>query len=57
MVGYDTTRRLRTAYPGFGLPVTFVIDESGVVTHQLEGGVTVEDLESLFRRAGQAPAS
>lgn len=49
MVGYDATGRLRTAYPGFGLPVTFVIDTTGVVTHQLEGGVTVTDLEALFR--------
>jgi cytochrome c biogenesis protein CcmG/thiol:disulfide interchange protein DsbE len=48
-VGYDTTRRLRDSYPGFGLPVTFVIDETGVVTHQLEGGVTTDLLESLFR--------
>lgn len=48
-VGYDTTRRLRDSYPGFGLPVTFVIDETGTVIHQLEGGVTKEDLESLFR--------
>ena len=49
MVGFDTTQRLRTSYPGFGLPVTFVIDERGAVTHQLEGGVTTEDLEALFR--------
>lgn len=49
VVGYDTTRRLRDSYPGFGLPVTFIIDETGTVTHQLEGGVTVETLESLFR--------
>jgi cytochrome c biogenesis protein CcmG/thiol:disulfide interchange protein DsbE len=48
-VGYDTTRRLRDSYPGFGLPVTFVIDEAGLVTHQLEGGVTTGVLESLFR--------
>ncbi len=48
-VGYDTTRRLRDSYPGFGLPVTFVIDETGLVTHQLEGGVTTDLLESLFR--------
>ena len=49
VVGYDTTQRLRDSYPGFGLPVTFVIDEAGTVVHQLEGGVTIEDLESLFR--------
>ena len=49
VVGFDVTQRLRTSYPGFGLPVTFVIDESGTVTHQLEGGVTTEDLEALFR--------
>jgi cytochrome c biogenesis protein CcmG/thiol:disulfide interchange protein DsbE len=49
VVGYDATRRLRDSYPGFGLPVTFVIDETGTVIHQLEGGVTIEDLESLFR--------
>ncbi len=49
VVGYDTTRRLRDSYPGFGLPVTFIIDETGTVVHQLEGGVTIEDLESLFR--------
>ena len=48
-VGYDTTRRLRDSYPGFGLPVTFVIDRSGVVTHQIDGTVTVAILESLFR--------
>ncbi len=48
VVGYDTTQRLRDAYPGFGLPVTFIIDETGTVTHQLEGGVTTEDLEALF---------
>ena len=49
VVGYDTTQRLRDSYPGFGLPVTFIIDETGTVVHQLEGGVTIEDLESLFR--------
>lgn len=49
VVGYDTTQRLRDSYPGFGLPVTFVIDETGTVVHQLEGGVTLEDLEALFR--------
>ena len=49
VVGYDTTQRLRDSYPGFGLPVTFVIDETGTVVHQLEGGVTTDDLESLFR--------
>ena len=49
VVGYDTTQRLRDSYPGFGLPVTFIIDETGTVIHQLEGGVTIEDLESLFR--------
>lgn len=49
MVGYDTTRRLRDSYPGFGLPVTFVIDETGIVIHQLEGGVTTGALETLFR--------
>lgn len=48
-VGYDTTRRLRDSYPGFGLPVTFIINESGTVTHQIDGTVTVELLESLFR--------
>lgn len=49
VVGYDTTRRLRDSYPGFGLPVTFVIDRSGIVTHQIDGTVTVEILEALFR--------
>ena len=49
MVGYDSTRRLRDSYPGFGLPATFIIDETGTVIHQLEGGVTVADLEALFR--------
>ena len=49
VVGYDTTQRLRDSYPGFGLPVTFVIDQTGTVIHQLEGGVTQDDLESLFR--------
>lgn len=48
-VGYDTTRRLRDSYPGFGLPVTFVIDRTGMVTHQIDGTITVEILESLFR--------
>lgn len=49
VVGYDTTKRLRDSYPGFGLPVTFIIDEAGTVTHQLEGGITFDDLEALFR--------
>lgn len=48
-VGYDTTGRLRTAYPGFGLPVTFVIDETGVVVHQIDAQVSERLLVSLFR--------
>lgn len=48
-VGSDVTDRLRDSYPGFGLPVTFVIDETGRVTHQIDGTVTVALLESLFR--------
>ena len=48
-VGYDATGRLRTAYPGFGLPVTFVIDETGVVVHQIDAQVSESMLASLFR--------
>lgn len=48
-VGYDPTGRLRTAYPGFGLPVTFILDETGLVIHQIDAKVTEELLESLFR--------
>jgi len=48
-VGFDATGRLRTAYPGFGLPVTFILDESGIVIHQIDATVSEELLASLFR--------
>ncbi len=44
-IGMDATGRLRDALPTVGLPATFVIDESGVITHQFERPVTAEDLE------------
>ena len=48
-VGFDATGRLRTSYPGFGLPVTFVLDETGTVIHQVDAQVTEDLLASLFR--------
>ena len=49
VAGWDPTGRLRDAYPGFGLPVTFIIDETGRVTHQIDATVTEEFLKTLFR--------
>lgn len=50
VVGWDSTQRLRDSYPGVGLPVTFIIDSSGTVIHQIDGGAVTEDLlTSLFR--------
>ena len=45
--GFDTTGRLRDRYIGFGLPATFIIDQNGVITTQIEGPVTARLLEEL----------
>lgn len=47
LVGMDATGRIRDRYPGFGMPATFVVDATGVVRAQLEGGVTASQLASL----------
>lgn len=47
-VGMDATGTLRDRYASFGMPVTYVIDPSGVIRHQIEGGITAAELESLL---------
>jgi len=47
LIGIDALGTVRDDYLGFGLPATFLIDSTGVVTAQIEGPVTVEILEEL----------
>jgi thiol-disulfide isomerase/thioredoxin len=47
LIGIDALGNVRDEYVGFGLPATFLIDSTGVVTAQIEGPVTIEILEDL----------
>lgn len=47
-VGIDPTNRVSEVLPVFGLPVTFVIDPDGTITHQINGGVTRAELEEIL---------
>lgn len=42
------TREVEDSYPSFGLPVTYVIDEAGVVTEFFNGIVDEESLGEAF---------
>lgn len=46
-VGFDSDGSVRTAYPSFGLPATFLIDSDGVVTEALFRELTPEILADL----------
>ncbi len=48
LVGMDASGDLRSRYPSFGLPATFVIDPDGIVRSRLDGIVTVERLEDAL---------
>lgn len=50
--GIDATGRLRDAYVGFGMPALFLIDRSGIVVAQLEGGASADQLEDLAASIG-----
>ncbi len=47
-LGTDATGRLRDRYVGFGLPALFLIDETGTVVAQFEGGATTDDLSAML---------
>lgn len=48
LTGFDATGRLRDMYVGFGMPATFFIDSQGIVSRQIDGPLTAEDLESII---------
>lgn len=47
-VGIDSTGRLRDRYVGLGMPALFLIDRDGMVVAQIEGGVDLDDLDTLL---------
>lgn len=51
-MGFDAGGRLRDRYVGFGLPAVFLIDSTGIVVAQLEGGAQRADLDSLTALLG-----
>ncbi len=50
--GIDATGRLRDSMVGFGMPALFLIDETGTVVAQYEGGAGEEQLEQLLDALG-----
>lgn len=42
------TEEIENAYPLFGLPATYVIDENGVVVEYFDGIIDEETLDALF---------
>ena len=51
-MGFDAGGRLRDRYIGFGLPAVFLIDSTGMVVAQLEGGAQRDDLDGLTALLG-----
>jgi len=51
-MGFDAGGRLRDRYVGFGLPAVFLIDSTGIVVAQLEGGAQRADLDRLTALLG-----
>jgi cytochrome c biogenesis protein CcmG/thiol:disulfide interchange protein DsbE len=51
-MGFDAGGRLRDRYIGFGLPAVFLIDSTGIVVAQLEGGAERVDLDGLTALLG-----
>lgn len=47
VVGWDADGSIRDAYPSFGLPTTFVIEEDGVISDIIPAELTEERLRSI----------
>ncbi len=47
LTGIDATGHLRDLYVGFGMPALFLIDNTGTVIGQLEGGADLERIEEF----------